>query len=155
MSEKLNINTEMAALDQKNREFYDDLSDDERKKFSTYLMLKWGAGVEGDPDLQEYYLRATNENVNVNFFDLGRHPKLQWLLSTSASPGLGRQRHYFVKPSKGSGSNPCLKFLTKMYPTHKLSDLELLVQLNDQRYFEDLARKHGWSEEEIRNFFKK
>jgi hypothetical protein len=154
MSDRLNINNEMAAFDRKDRRYYDELTDDERKKFSTYLMLKWGSGVDGNPDIEEYYLRATNENINVHFFDLGRHPKLQWLLCTSVSPGMGKQRHYFVKPTKGKTNNPCLKFLIKMYPSHKVSDLELLVKLNDQRYFEDLARKHGWSDEEIKNFFK-
>jgi hypothetical protein len=53
MSNKLDINVEMQALDEKNRLFYDSLSDEERKKFSTYLIFKWGANVEGSADFQE------------------------------------------------------------------------------------------------------
>lgn len=153
MSDKLNIRNEMAAFDRKDREFYDSLTDEERKKFSTYLMLKWGSSVQGSPELEAYYLRATNENVNVNFFDLNRHPKLQWLLCTTVSPGMGIQRHYFPKTS-GRSVNVCLKFLKLIKPADKPEDLELLVELNDQRYFEDMARQYGWSEEEIRKFFK-
>ena len=67
--DKLSINNEMAQLDRKNREFYDDLTDEEKKKFSTYLMLKYAASVDGSRDLQEWYLRATNERVNQYFFD--------------------------------------------------------------------------------------
>lgn len=154
MSNKLNINSEMSALDHKDRNYYDSFSDDERKKFSNYLMLKWGSAVQGSPDLQEYYLRAMNENVNVNFFDLGRHPKLQWLLCTTVSPGLGIQRHWFPKSLGRNKQSPALKFLRLIRPSDKLSDLETLVQLNDQRYFENLAREHGWSDKEIREFFK-
>lgn len=153
MSDKLNIRNEMAAFDRKDREFYNSLTDEERKKFSTYLMLKWGSSVQGSFDLEAYYLRATNENLNVNFFDLNRHPKLQWLLCTTVSPGMGVQRHYFPKTS-GRSSNPCLKFLQQIRPADKPEDLELLVQLNDQRHFEDMARQYGWSEDEIRKFFK-
>lgn len=153
MSDRLDIRNEMAAFDRKDRSFYDSLTDEEKKKFSTYLMLKWGSAVQGNKDLEAYYLRAVNENVNINFFDLNRHPKLQWLSCTTVSPGMGVQRHYFPK-SGGQSSNVCLKFLKMIRPTEKVEDLELLVQLNDQRHFEDLARKYGWSEEEIRKFFK-
>ena len=59
--DKLSINNEMAQLDAKNYDFYDELNDEERKKFSTYLMLRYAASVQGSPDLQEWYLRATNE----------------------------------------------------------------------------------------------
>ena len=59
----------MAQLDMKNREFYDELTDEERKKFSTYLMMKYSANVEGSSDLQAWYLMASNERVNINFFD--------------------------------------------------------------------------------------
>jgi hypothetical protein len=83
--DKLSIKNEMYQLDTKNRNFVDELSEAERKKFSTYIMLKYCANVDGGPDLQEWYLRATNERVNINFFDLGKHEKLQWLLCTTVS----------------------------------------------------------------------
>ena len=78
--DKLNINNEMACFDRKDRKFYDSLSDEERKKFSNYLMIRWGSAVEGSRDLQEFYVIATNERLNKHFFNLSRHPKLQWLL---------------------------------------------------------------------------
>jgi len=42
-SPKLNIQHEMRMLDQKSRTFYDDLDEEEKKKFSTYLMIRWGS----------------------------------------------------------------------------------------------------------------
>lgn len=151
-SEKLSIVNEMSQLDQKNRQFYDELNEQEKKDFSSFLMLKWGSAVYGSEDMQAYYLRAFNENVNPNFFELGRHPKLQWLLCTTASPGLGIQKHWYPG-SSSKKKNPMLKFLSMLRPSDKLEDLELLVQLNDRRHFEDMARKHGWSNEEIKKFF--
>ena len=75
--DKLNIQNEMAQFDRKNRDFYDELTDEERKKFSNYLMIRWGSTVEGNNDLQAFYIIATNERLNKNFFAINQHPKLQ------------------------------------------------------------------------------
>ena len=149
--DKLSINNEMAQLDTKNRAFYDELNDEERKKFATYLMLRYAASVDGSPDLQEWYLRVTNERVNANFFDLGKHPKLQWLLCTTVSPDMGRQRHYWQASKKKEGSNSkALKFLTKLYPHLRTDELELLAELNDLKELKALAKTMGMPDAEIK-----
>ena len=141
----------MAQLDTKNRAFYDELNEEERKKFSTYLMLRYAASVEGGPDIQEWYLRVTNERINANFFDLGKHPKLQWLLCTTVSPDMGRQRHYWQASKKKEGSNSkALKFLTKLYPHLRTDELELLAELNDAKELKALAKTMGMSDSEIK-----
>jgi len=149
--DKLSINNEMAQLDTKNRAFYDELNEEERKKFATYLMLRYSASVEGGPDIQEWYLRVTNERVNANFFDLGKHPKLQWLLCTTVSPAMGRQRHYWQGSKKKEGSNSkALKFLTKLYPYLRTDELELLAELNDTKELKALAKTMGMSDSDIK-----
>ena len=149
--DKLSINNEMAQLDTKNRAFYDELNEEERKKFSTYLMLRYAASVEGGPDIQEWYLRVTNERINANFFDLGKHPKLQWLLCTTVSPAMGRQRHYWQASKKKEGSNSkALKFLTKLYPHLRTDELELLAELNDAKELKTVAKTMGMSDSEIK-----
>lgn len=149
--DKLSINNEMAQLDTKNRKFYDELNEEERKKFSTYLMLRYAASVEGGPDIQEWYLRVTNERINANFFDLGKHPKLQWLLCTTVSPDMGRQRHYWQASKKKEGSNSkALKFLTKLYPHLRTDELELLAELNDAKELKALAKTMGMSDSDIK-----
>ena len=141
----------MAQLDTKNRKFYDELNEEERKKFSTYLMLRYAASVEGGPDIQEWYLRVTNERINANFFDLGKHPKLQWLLCTTVSPDMGRQRHYWQASKKKEGSNSkALKFLTKLYPHLRTDELELLAELNDAKELKTVAKTMGMSDSEIK-----
>ena len=149
--DKLSINNEMTQFDRKNREFYDELTDEERKKFSTYLMLRYGASVEGTADLQEWYLRATNERMNINFFDLGKHPKLQWLLATTVSPGMGTQRHYWQASKKKEGSNSkAVKFITQLYPHMKQDEVELLADLNTTKELKELAKQSGWTDQDIK-----
>ena len=152
MSDKLSLSSELSALNRKHREFYDNLSDEERKKFSAYLLMKYGANVEGSVELQEWYLRAINEYVNVNFFALNKHPKLQWLTLTTVSPQFGNQRHYWLNAKKKTSdkSNKKIKFLLKLYPTHKVKDIELMADLNTDQDLRDLAVSLGMSDSDIK-----
>jgi len=151
MSSSLDIKYEMLAFDRKDREYYDNFTDEDRKKFSTYLMLRYGASVQGNTDLQAYYLLATNENVNKYFFDLGKHPKLQWLMCTSVSPGMGKQHHYWQAAKKKESNSKAVKFLTALYPQLKDDEIELLAEINDKRDLADLARTLGYDDKSIKS----
>lgn len=152
MSDKLTINNEMRVLDSKHRLFYKELTEEERKKFSPYIIMRYAASVEGAADLQEWYLRSTNERVNVNFFEVSttKHKELQWLLCTTVSPGMGTQRHYWIAPKKSESSNANTKILKQLYPNLKADELELLAQLNDAKTIKQLARSHGWEDKDIK-----
>lgn len=143
--DKLNINNEMSELDRKNRRFYDELTDEERRRFSNYLMIRWGSAVDGSADLQEFYVIATNERMNRHFFAVNKHPKLQWLMATTISPGLGTQRHRWIAPKKkDKGNNDIKRTLMELYPSMKLSDIDQWSRLIDKKqlreHLRDLAR---------------
>jgi hypothetical protein len=147
---KLGIASELAAVDQKDRGFYTSLSDEERKKFSPYLMLRWGASVEGDEMFQTYYLLAANKHANRSFFDLSKHPQLQWLLCTTISPGMGKLRHYWIAPKKAGGSNKATKFLESIYPHLKDDEIALMAEVNDLKELKALAKDMGMEDKEIK-----
>ena len=150
-TDPLYIGNEMAAFDRKDRAYYDKFTDEQRKSFSTYLMLKYGANVSGGTDMQAYYLMATNERVNKHFFELGtKHTKLQWLTCTTVSPQMGNQFHYWLKGKKKEGDNKSQKFLAKLYPTMKSDEIDLLAKINDKRELADLARSLGFDDKSIK-----
>jgi len=152
MTDKLNIANEMRAFDSKDRMFYRDLTEEERKKFSNFLMIRWGSSVQGSAELQQYYLLSCNENLNKHFFELSRHPELQWLLATTVSPGMGSFRHDWIKQKKREGSNSkAVKFLRQIYPARSEDELELLAKINDTSDLKQLAREHGWDDKRIKS----
>jgi hypothetical protein len=152
VSDKLNIGNEMRQFDLKNRGFYDDLTDEEKKKFSNFLMIRWGSAVDAPTNVQSYYVMSCNENLNRHFFDLGRHPKLQWLLATTVSPGIGVQRHQWIAPKKKEGSDSrAAKFLRNLFPHLKEDEIDILRRINDTDDLRQLARKHGWEEKRIKD----
>ena len=144
MSDKLSIANEMSEFDRKNREFYDELSDEERKKFSNYLMIRWGSAVQGSRELQEFYVIATNERLNKRFFDINRHPRLQWLTATTVSPGLGAQRHPWIAPKKKeAGASSVRKQLAELYPHLKDDEVELMSRINDKKDIDAYVKALG------------
>ena len=152
MTDKLAIGYELAQFDLKKRDFFDDLEEHEQKKFSPYLMIRWGATVEGSPELQAYYLMSTNERLNKHFFDIStsEHKKLQWLMATTVSPGMGKQRHNWLAGKKKSNNSKAEKFLRSLFPQYKDDEIELLGRLNSKDDLKQLARQHGWDEKRIK-----
>ena len=142
--DKLDIFNEMKQFDNKNRDFYDSLTDEEKRKFSSYLMIRWGSSVQGDRDLQEFYLVATNERLNKHFFNLHKHPKLQWLVATTVSPGMGTFRHNWISTKKKEpGANSIKKQLAELYPHMKDDEIELMSQINTKKDVDEYLKKLG------------
>jgi hypothetical protein len=142
--DKLNINNEMRQLDAKNRDFYDELTPEERKKFSTFLMVRWGSAVDGSQEIQEYYVQSTNHYLNKHFFSMHRHPKLQWLMATAVSPGMGAMRHNWIAPKKKeAGASALKKQLRELYPHFKDDEIDLMATLTDRKELAKLQRAHG------------
>jgi hypothetical protein len=151
--DKLNIRNEMAQFDRKNRNFYDELNDEEKKKFAPFLMIRWGSSVGGSPDLQSYYVMSCNENLNKHFFDISAkdHKKFQWLLSTTVSPGMGNQYHQWIKPKKKEANdNKAVKFIREMRPHLREDEIQLLSQLNSKDELKEYARGLGWEDKDIK-----
>ena len=152
--DKLYIGYEMEQFDKKNRDFYDELSEEEKKKFSPFLMIRWGADVQGSADLQAYYLMSVNERLNKNFFDISttQHKKFQWLMATSVSPGMGKQYHkWLAAKKKDSANNKAEKFLAELYPELRYDEIKLLARINSKDDLKQLARQHGWDDKRIRS----
>lgn len=149
---KLSVASEMRALDGKDREFYDSLTDEERKKFSTFLMIRYGATVGGIPELQTYYLQATNLRLNKNFFAIPKkHDKLNWLAATTISPGMGNQNHQWISaPKKATSNSKAEKFLANLYPAMKIEDIALMANLNTTADIKQLAEELGMDKAQIK-----
>jgi len=142
--DKLSIQNEMTQFDRKNRDFYDELTVEERKKFSNYLMIRWGSSIQGSAELQNYYLQSSNHYVNKRFFDINRHPKLQWLCATAVSPVLGTQQHQWIAPKKKeAGASGVKKQLAELFPHLKNDEVELMAKINTKKDIDAYLKELG------------
>jgi hypothetical protein len=142
--DKLSINNEMAVFDRKDRDFYTSLTDEERKKFSNFLMIRYGSSVQGSKDLQEFYLISTNERLNKHFFNINKHPQLQWLCATAVSPGLGTHRHQWIAPKKKEpGASSIKKQISELFPYLKDDEVELMSRINTKKDIDAYLKQLG------------
>jgi hypothetical protein len=138
----------MRQLDLKNRNFYDSLDADERKKFSTFLMIRWSSAVEGSRELQEYYVQSANHYVNKHFFTLSRHPKLQWLTLVACShESKAKQFHEWIALKKEKNKKE--EFLATIFPTMKRADIATLAVITTDKEIKDYCQNLGWDKKEV------
>ena len=152
MSRKLSLNEEMAAIDLKDRAYYDELSDEDRKSISTFVLNRWASSVTGSPEIQAYYLLSTNEKLNKNYFQIPKiHDKLNWLTLTAISPGLGKQQHQWIKAKSNEGQTKIQKFAMSIYPDISLQEAKVLESINPEvSEWRALAEQMGMSKEQIK-----
>jgi hypothetical protein len=142
--DKLSIQNEMMCFDRKDRDFYSSLTDEERKKFSNFLMIRWGSSIQGSAELQHYYLQSSNHYVNKHFFAINRHPKLQWLCATAVSPGLGTQRHQWIaSKKKEAGASGIRKQIAELFPHLKDDEIELTAKINTKKDIDTYLKQLG------------
>ena len=121
----------LAALDKKDYDFYINLSDDDKKNISPYLLLRWLSLIESNGDISKYYTIATNEYINNNFFDFYKHKELQWKLLCTVSPNIGSQRHSWI-PLAVKKKSLLKEILLNILPTLKEEDIDLIINFNSK-----------------------
>jgi hypothetical protein len=96
---------------------------------------------------------SCNDRLNKHFFEINttQHKKLQWLMATTVSPGMGNQYHQWIAlKKKETKGNKGIKFLRELYPELKEDEIQLLAKVNDQDDLKQLAREHGWDDKRIK-----
>ena len=144
MSEKLPLSRVLAAIDQKDYDFYDRLDPDQQKQISPFLLNRYTSLVKGDSDLHAYYLIATNQRVNSNYFSLSKHPKLVWQLLCTCSPGMGKQFHQWVGHKKKKNKHGKIKQqLEVIYPNMKQDELDLISAITTEQELQEYNSDAG------------
>jgi hypothetical protein len=145
---KLYIGNEMKAFDSKDYNYYDSLDEEEKKKFSPFILFRWGSCVYGE-ELGQFYTVASNEFANVNLWDLSKHKKLQWLTLCTISPGIGNQKHYWLGTVKKE-SNKLKNQLLELLPKCKSSDIDLIMKVNSEEEIMKWLESNGLDPEKVK-----
>jgi len=124
----------LSALDKKDYDYYDKLTEEQKKKFVPYMMTLWMSAIKGSKDIQSYYIQSTNHYANKYLFNenVQKHPKLQWLMLCAISPGLGKQFHQWIPHIANSVSRleqpakvkDIKEYFTKIYPKADTNTLQ-------------------------------
>lgn len=153
-SDPLNIFTIMSAMDRKDYDYYNRLSEDQKKEIQPYLLFRWGSTVQGNNDIAKYYTIASNSFVNENFWEI-KDKKLQWLLCCTISPNIGKQKHYWLGASKKNSGSKLKKALIESFPTKKKDEIDLMISINKEEDFIEHFKGMGWEDAKLKELLKK
>lgn len=149
---KLDIFRVINAIDNRNYEFYDNLSDEEKKEVSPYVLLRWISSVDGNRDIQEYYIEAVNELVNKDHWNLSKdHKALLWKLYASCGMG-GKVKHQYIKAGGKEKANKIEKLLCEIYPAWKMSDIKLMASMMTKEDKNELFDKMGFDKKQRKEY---
>ena len=144
---KLPLKDILAAVDMGAKEIWDQLSDDEKKQVSFYLLNRYVSSVKGSRDKQELAVFKTNEYYNKQFFVLQKHKKLLWQLLCLAGNTKNIQYHEWIGHKRKSGDNTKIaKLLRTLYPNKKEDEIELLTKISNKKEIIQLAKDNGIDE---------
>jgi len=127
---KIPLNRVLAAIDSKDYDFYTGLTPDEQKSVAPFLLNRYASLVQGSAELHAYYLLATNQRVNTQYFELARHPDLVWKLLCTVSPAMGTQRHVWVaNKRRKKATSDHRKYIDSVYPQARQDELDWLYSV--------------------------
>jgi hypothetical protein len=149
---KLDIKRELKAVDTREYEFYDNLTDEEKKAFSPYILMRYTSNIQGDASLQEWFLETTNEYVNKHHWTLSKnHKPLLWKLFAGTGVGQSMYHPYLAAGKKGK-ANKIEKLLSEIYPAWKLDDIKTLASMMDKKDVDELFDKMGFDKKQRKEY---
>jgi len=149
---KLDINRELNAVDKKDYNFYNNLSEEERKAFSPYILMRFVSSARADREIQEWFLENTNDYVNKHHWLLSKnHKELLWKLFAASGAGESCY-HPYLAAGKKEKIDKIEKLLAELNPTMKLSDIQLLAKLMTEQEKEELFDNLGLDEKQRKQY---
>lgn len=141
----LDIKSMMKAVDTRNKKWFDDLSEDDKKLYSPYMTMKWSASVKNpDYDYQMYYVSATNKYVNKHLWALSKnHKSLLWKLTSLCGAGMIQFHEWIYPKKKKTTEKSKIKELQMMFPNAKQKDLDVYEATLSTKEFKDLKQQYG------------
>jgi hypothetical protein len=147
--QKLPIKDILAAIDMNGKSVWKELTDEERKQVSFWLLNRYISAVQGSTDDQALAVFKTNEYYNKHFNTIGvgkenGHQELMWqLLCISGAWGKIRFHPYIGFKKKGANNNNAVKLLEQIHPNMKQKEIEMLANMYTTKELKQLAEDHN------------
>lgn len=138
----VNLFEVIAAIDNKDYGYYDKLTSEQKKKIVPHMLIQWISALQGNKDLQAYYLQSVEYHANKHFYNYmiaskeHDNAKLQWLMLCAASPGVGKVYHKYIPKiservsllKENATVSDTKKYYEKIYPKANEQDIDELAK---------------------------
>jgi hypothetical protein len=140
----------LPALDTRNKTLYENLSEEEMKGFSPWLVQRYLSSAESANNaIIEHYLIMTNDIVNVNFSEV-KDPEMTWKLMSMV--GIGKSlKHPYIAPGGGKRKkkNAFRAWLSEQNPHLDDQELDICIGNLDKKSAKDMLEQHHVKDKDI------
>jgi hypothetical protein len=140
----------LPALDTRNKALYGNLSEEEMKGFSPWLVQRYLSSAESANNaIIEHYLIMTNEIVNVNFSEV-KDPEMTWKLMSMV--GIGKSlKHPYIAPGGGKRKkkNAFRTWLREQYPHLDDQELDIWIDNLDKKSAKDMLEQYHVKDKDV------
>jgi hypothetical protein len=145
---KLNVFDLLDAIDRRDMTYYDRLSEEEKKGFHPYVVMRWLSSVKGP--LAEHYLVLANELVNIDYAALKDYPDLVYRLMAACGTGRLQNRKGMFPPVPRRGRSPAAlqAFLENLHPLASTQEIDMLLDQHSLESFTELVYQTDCSDKE-------
>lgn len=153
MAKQIPLNEMLSALDRQDFDWYKNLSDEDKKAWSSWLTLRYASSVKGKG--QDDALLNTNEFVNKHYLHLYKDDDLMWRLLCLTGTGKSQFHEWIKPPHSNKAKDKISEWVLSIYPHMKNDELELFRSMNDDKDLKRLAVDMGMTDKEIDEIFGK
>lgn len=140
----------LPALDTRNKKLYENLSEEEMKGFSPWLVQRYLSSAESANNaIIEHYLIMTNDIVNVNFSEV-KDPEMTWKLMSMV--GIGKSlKHPYIAPGGGKRKkkNAFRSWLREQYPHLDDQELDIWISNLDKKSAKDMLEQYHVKDKDV------
>ncbi len=140
----------LPALDTRNKTLYENLSEEEMKGFSPWLVQRYLSSAESANNaIIEHYLIMTNDIVNVNFSEV-KDPEMTWKLMSMV--GIGKSlKHPYIAPGGGKRKkkNAFRAWLSELHPHLDDQELDIWISNLDKKSAKDMLEQYHVKDKDV------
>lgn len=147
---KLDLASVLQAIDKGDLNFYSRLNDEEKKGYVPLVLMRYISSVTDQNKNAAYAVMATNDLVNVGFWQLDKHKELQHKLLCLCGLGNKQYRPWLSYKSR-KAKNKIYEFLMEQYPLLNDDEIELIYSNLTTETFKEFLINNGMLDKEIKD----
>lgn len=149
-SYKLDIFAVLQAIDRRDFGFYSRLTDEEKKGYAPLIIMRYMSSLNDQNKNAAYAAMATNDLVNIGFWNLAKHPELQHLLLCLTGLSGKQYRPWMATKKRRGTSNKIDSWLLELWPDLSDDELNIVKSEHDLKSWTAFVKESGVSDSKLK-----
>lgn len=148
---KIDLSRVLQALDCQRLNFYENLTADEQKGYVPLVLMRYMSLLTDQNPNAIYAVLATNDLVNVGFWQLSKYSDLQHKLLCLTGVG-SKQYHSWIGTNKTKTSSKLYALVQEHYPHYNQDETNLFLSKFTKESFKDFLTEYALDDSKIKEY---